>query len=780
MTTLYTVSFQKTVLASLIGLCISQSAFALQELSDDGLSQTTGEGIALLPQDAYFVFRGAGPNETQADILDATKRVNDTGYIHYVPVGGLTSTVQDTNKDGNVNSLDHSVGKADLYLYGLAISKNANNDTNSRLDTGMNGLIANAAIKSWGTATNPWIFKATTAKNVPNFSSSACTGGTDISCQVTYLNLEAPLYETTIPTSAANGADAYNLKLGLWADAFVRDQSKAEGNADQFKLGEQFSTTHTSRPEEAERANRLRLQGIWNGFSVNGSNLQVFQTLKGATDSGGLSYFYNNTLGLAGTLRFNSGDGAGLKAGITRPTINRSESTTLRYSTQDLNYVNSGAEPTDASFNSRIYQLRTQNTTDSVSAWSFNMPSVKSVLRFSTQECGAGNLNGCTTGSAQGLLASPGVSGSGVTTAPNFSPNEGLFIYNPNINLVLGSLYQPVILGSDGKNFSLEVTRIPNKEEIYKKIYTDYTGTDASYLGSTCNVYQCGTSEISGYQGGSPRDDYSASSLTNKKLATHSSISIGTVESLDGGKTLQAFKGTATQDAIGISFGLIPTGTTNIAASTSNYYQLEARIRSYYTPNGCVATGTGSPACTANTTSTTANQQNRWTYVTGLNSTGQAANPYGVNINSSSWRNFASFRNYFNWNTDGGRCNNSTGTTNTCFDFAMTGGSANGTGSGGWVKVSSFDVPEIVAGYNPTIAHTAYTAGTNTARQISIPAWAALPTWNANMGTGANFSGSKWTSNPAPSSANVGLNNMGSAVIDGLLIQHMKITTAGL
>jgi hypothetical protein len=167
-----------------------------------------------------------------------------------------------------------------------------------------------------------------------------------------------------------------------------------------------------------------------------------------------------------------------------------------------------------------------------------------------------------------------------------------------------------------------------------------------------------------------------------------------------------------------------------------------------------------------------------------LNSTGAAANPYGVNINSSSWRNFTSFRAYFDWATDTGRCTNGTATSNTCFNFAMTGGASNGSGEAGWVDVQSFDVAEIAAsgaqGYNPTIAHTAYTAGTNTARQITIPAWVALPTWNANQGTGANYSGTKWTSNPAPSTPNVGLNNMGSAVIDGLLIQHMKITTAGL
>ena len=48
MTTLnYTVYFKKTVLASFIGLCLSQSCFALETLSDESLSDTTGEGIAL-------------------------------------------------------------------------------------------------------------------------------------------------------------------------------------------------------------------------------------------------------------------------------------------------------------------------------------------------------------------------------------------------------------------------------------------------------------------------------------------------------------------------------------------------------------------------------------------------------------------------------------------------------------------------------------------------------------------------------------------------------------
>lgn len=97
-------------------------------------------------------------------------------------------------------------------------------------------------------------------------------------------------------------------------------------------------------------------------------------------------------------------------------------------------------------------------------------------------------------------------------------------------------------MSSDGKNFSLELARIPNKPEIYKKIYTDYTGTDSSYLGSTCNVYQCGANVTLGgktYQGSN---------------ATHSSISIGSTVYNATTNTLEAFKGNNAQDAVGISF----------------------------------------------------------------------------------------------------------------------------------------------------------------------------------------------------------------------------------
>ena len=475
MTTLnYTFHFNKTILLSLMTLCISPMSFALQPLSDETLSSTTGEGIALVPQDAYFVFQGE--NSTANDLTDRSK---DTGYIHVIPVGPLTNAALDTNKDNVVDAKDHSVGKADLFVYGLALSKSDGNH-NSRL---ANSDTA-ARIGSWGTATNPWILKVETENQFPNFDPNNKCVASDPKCQVPYLTLEAPLFNTAIPTNVADGADAYKLKMGLWADAFVLDPSKREGDASVYKLGATNQTVEG-------RANRLRLQAIWNDFTINGSRLQVFQTLNGATNANGMSAFYNNTLGIAGLVRLNSGDAA---------------------------------------------NLRTTNLNDKV-------------LRLSTRE--TTNTN---------LLDSPAVNG---TSAPIFDANEGLFIHNLNANLVLGSLYQPLILGSDGANFSLELTRIPNKEDIYRKIYTDYDNPNSTvYQGSTCNVYKCGNNGLTGYQGNN---------------ATHSSITIGSTVYDASKNTLTAYKGA---DAVGVSFGAMRPVAQNsgVTAPPANFKNMGSAV----------------------------------------------------------------------------------------------------------------------------------------------------------------------------------------------------------
>lgn len=781
MTTLYTVSFKRTVLATLIGLCLSKYAFALEEISDDALSQTTGEGVAILPTDFSFVLRGdkAG-NETSL-----TDRSKDTGYIHYVPVGGLTSMVQDTNNDGSVTTADHSVGKADLYLYGLALSKN-DNDSNNRFGS---------KIASWGTANNPWVLKAATATDVPDFSG---TNGT-----VTYLNLEAPLYETGTKT----GVDAYNLKLALWVDAFVRDQSKPEGDPNQFKLGELFSSTQTADEASAgDRANRLRLQAIANGFGINGSNLQIFQTLGGSSNNNGMSAFYNNTLGVSGVFRINSGDSQNFKAVYNPGTASRTYSIdggTNYSTTAGWRTATTGCGDDSISFSDANcqFRFRDRKVQDTVSGASWNLPTGfqagDKVLRISTKE---------TT--AQANLSTPALSG---TVAPTFEANEGLYLYYPNINLVLGSLYQPLILGSDGRNFSLEIARIPNKPEIYKKIYTDYSGLDNSYLGSTCNVYQCGDSTISGYQGGSARTNYNLADGT--KLATHSSISIGTAYSPDGGKTLLAYDGV---ESMGVFFGQ-PVSRTGISGTKTynevQYQQRRQRVdTSYLVTDRYVLRSEGGLLSDGSTVTdpydghtitagrlrtveefrwfTTQGYHEDWIYLDSVNADGTKV--FG--------------------NTDGAYARYCT-TAFACLGGTPVNGGSAVAGQKGSVTsatdLNNLTLGGFIAGLDecgPDETGNGMCAGTSQSGEgvkglsrLTILKSTAAKAENRQWAFGTRNNEARWfnvngglekilygsANDPAPAVPTGGvnpsaMNNYGSAVIDGLLIQHMKLTTKGL
>ena len=266
----YTVKFKKTLLASLIGLSVSQYTFALQEISDAGLSEATGEGIAMLPENFRMVFQGANdnPNLTSGMGIDYLDRTKDTGYIRYIPVGPLTT-----------EATARGAQKADIFLYGLALSR-ADTDINNRYNSSSTGQV-----KSWGTTNNPWLLKVQTAQSTPDFAG--------VNKPLSYLSFEAPAYDIAGFTGA-NSTDDYHLKLGLWTDVFMRNPTVAAPDNNPAGWG-------------AGLSNRLRLQAIWNNFSINGSSINLFQTLGGAATSG-LSTSYNNTLGLAGTLRFNGGD----------------------------------------------------------------------------------------------------------------------------------------------------------------------------------------------------------------------------------------------------------------------------------------------------------------------------------------------------------------------------------------------------------------------------------------------------------------------------------------
>lgn len=653
----YTVKFKKTLLASLIGLSVSQYTFALQEISDAGLSEATGEGIAMLPENFRMVFQGANdnPNLTSGMGIDYLDRTKDTGYIRYIPVGPLTT-----------EATARGAQKADIFLYGLALSR-ADTDINNRYNSSSTGQV-----KSWGTTNNPWLLKVQTALSTPDFAG--------VNKPLSYLSFEAPAYDIAGFTGA-NSTDDYHLKLGLWTDVFMRNPTVAAPDNNPAGWG-------------AGLSNRLRLQAIWNNFSINGSSINLFQTLGGATTSGGLSTSYNNTLGLAGTLRFNGGDTqatdtSGFKATIVDGTATRTNQEIYLYSSTDTTRATTGMTNNTCPDVASCYQYRALRTTDTYNGVSFTLPSNLSVLRFSTQGVAGENASTPAIDSA--------------ATAPTFAENEGLFLYGANFNLVLGSLYQPLVIGvaDDGKNLNMEITRIPNQANVYQKIYTDYANPNSTtYLGSTCNVYQCGKTVGGTFY-----------------PATHSSITIGSTKY--SGAASNLVTGYSGADAIGVSFGALKNiATSNI---TQNYYQLQYKYRQ---KNQAAA----SP---------------RWDYLQ----------------------------------------DNGTYTAG----YAAAGGTYSEFNLADWINVDS--VNHTTFSIDPRVSHAAYkvqgrtnaadfcTGAVAQSGACAGAAWGALP--------GAVVNGSSWVSNPGsatlPSTREyLAPKNLGSAVIDGMLIQHMKITTRGL
>ena len=79
----------------------------MQEISDDSLSETTGEGIALLPQDFSFRLNGA-------DTANSGQGTYGTWAIFVLILLGPLSTTQESKGYQK---------KSDVYLYGLSLAQ---------------------------------------------------------------------------------------------------------------------------------------------------------------------------------------------------------------------------------------------------------------------------------------------------------------------------------------------------------------------------------------------------------------------------------------------------------------------------------------------------------------------------------------------------------------------------------------------------------------------------------------------------------------------------------
>ena len=747
--------FRLSTLALSVGMALmSTSGFALEALNDEGLAESTGEGVAILPEDFSMQFNGAD-------------NTTGTGYIRLIPVGPLTKASQDTNNDGNVTAADHSVGKADIYLYGLALSQ-SNKAYNAGRVTADTSTRFGRNIDSWGSAVNPWLIKVSTQADVPDFSALAPASVTK--GDVSFLMLEAPLYSTNVAGLSAREKSAYNLKMGLWSDIFVRDPTKAEGDADQFKLGQNFGGA-----SDGTRANRLRLQAVWDGFSLNGSNVKMFQTLAGVTPTEvtqGLNTSYNNTFGIASVLRFNGGDGQNLRASYTDPNnptgpmISSGDNairTTSAYVMSNTTTYGCGDASLGFATSACEYRFRSQAVQDKLNSSStWKAPSASSVLRISTREV-------MGTDNSQ-MLNSPALGG----TVPSFDPNEGIFLYNPNINLVLGNIYQPLTFGTDGKNITLEIARIPNKASIYKQVYSAYAGATgtltpiqiAEYKGSTCNIYQCGTSSVPGYQGSN---------------ATHSSITIGSTVYDAATNSIKAYDGLS---AVGISFGALQDTTMAAGSGTKNYtrwqdQQRQARLRQFDWTDKYTVTRTGALGSDADKYDPYTGLQDCTNGFFGSNCNRTVQNN-GTTQTIGSKTNFLVQKGYhYDWiyrtsgDTDSAEffnpLNNAQNTANGAYTDAQI-AVCTGNGSTKCDKDTGARDYTNIAAQAGNLSWTTRTA-----------AGANQPNWADSTSTSALIGGFALQNVPTTATINTSpTNNFGSAAIDGLLINHMKFTTKGL
>ena len=355
----------------------------------------------------------------EGDKVAKAAATNAIKELELLAVNNATQAAKTAAAQTSVGSLRT---KADVFIYGLALSKSDNSLSSRYSNQGFN----------WGSADNPWLFRAGTEK-VKQFK--------NIEKDVGYLALEAPL-ATTTPTESDN-----NIKLGFWTDIFSR----------QLNSSAEIDPSTGAPKSGLDKEHRLRTQFIANGLSLNGSQTRLFQTLDSDNPN------HHQTLGMASVLRLNTNDNPA-----------------------NLSF-------TDSNLDSKGIRISTAAKSDTL----------------------------------DGTAVTPAIDGS---LAPVFHDTEGLYLYSPNINLVLGNMYQPFVVGSEGNNIVLEVTRIPNVPEIYNKIYQNYEDGKGGYLGSTaftgstCNVVSCGTPLKANAN--------DSAAIYQGRNATHSSIAIGTVERL--------------------------------------------------------------------------------------------------------------------------------------------------------------------------------------------------------------------------------------------------------
>lgn len=593
--------FKKSCLASLIAVLLSPSVYALESLSDENLSNTTGEGVALALENFKMVFQA--PKDISAGSSYARGVANpgqaDTGFIRIIPTGENYQSFYD-------QSFKKYYDLSYKSTYDNTVATNKTNYTNKensvKNDTALYNTkyseFYNSKYAAYETAEiNKYWDRSNAGNKYQAYYNFNLIGGRDRAERLTiqYVKDNEPVVrdatakvvadtQTWIAAEAARQAQLTqvdpiaaaikggNIAATPLANAEMDNIGERRTKADLFIYGLALSKN------DGDLNTRFSNQGFNWGTADNpwlihaGTQKQVKQFSNTNTD---ISYIAieaplmtvtpteadnNIKLGFWTDIfsrKFNSSNAVDPITGGPKSGLDLDQRLRLQVVANGLSLNGSQVRLFQTATNQVTVngQLKHTNYSETLGMTSLIRINTNDRPETLTQTSSDLNAKGIRISTAardnnsDGDGPTPALNGS---AAPIFHQTEGLYIYSPNINLVLGNMYQPFIVGSEGNNIILEVTRIPNIAAIYNEIYQNYGGglgtTDLK--GSTCNVYQCGT----------PIKNHETDLTANYqgRTATHSSISIGSVERIAGTNQLRA-KDTAN------STGIIFKDTTGVS-----------------------------------------------------------------------------------------------------------------------------------------------------------------------------------------------------------------------
>ncbi len=587
--------FRKRYLTLLMSMSIFPAAHAMQELSDHSLSDTTGEGVALVLDNFKMVFHG--PNDLSAgssyarDLTDPSQY--DTGFIRIIPTGENYQQLSDRAFENTYQSTYDAQYQTSFTAlkdseYKRVYETQFNNEYQRLRNIKYDEFRTAEFNNSTGT-----LYK----QRYDYWSSYHGIGGDG-----DYIDA------FTRPRKAREKAENDLNNVQEWKDKL---HNKVEGKLNESTEVNQL--TNQARPTAETNSNNLATQYAQNNAQQH-TNQQIRYTINSATDMGNRKtkadvFIYGLALSKSdGSLStrfsnegFNWGTAdnpwlvhAGTQENVMQftetpkdvgyiaieaplmPVNGTAADNNIKLGLwadifardfQSSNVVDpiTGAPTSGLSADQRLRlqvvanglslngsQVRLFQTLESSDINYSETLGLASIIRLNTNDAPETLTKDDADLDHRGIRISTAArdnnsDGDGPTPAMNrseapiFNDYEGIYLYSPNINLVLGNMYQPFVVGSEGNNIILEVTRIPNIPSIYNKIYQNYGGGLGSVdmKGSTCNVYQCGTPIMSGstsYQG---------------NTATHSSIAIGSVERIPDTNRLRAIDGA---NATGIMF----------------------------------------------------------------------------------------------------------------------------------------------------------------------------------------------------------------------------------